>query len=239
MESSEELFARALRRIPGGVNSPVRAFRSVGGTPFFTPVGPGRNPDDVRRPRADWTSFARGDRQSTATTIRGSGRQSGPHSGTARASGLPTRTRFRWPNDPELVPSVEKVRLCNSGTEATMSAVRLARGFTGRDKIIKFSGCYHGHPDSLLIKAGSGALTHGHPDSAGIPEAFARETVVIPFNDSSALDAAFAANPGRSPPSSWSRIPPTSGSSSRRRASWPTCVGRAPATARSSSSTRS
>jgi len=96
-----------------------------------------------------------------------------------------------------LVPSVEKVRMCNSGTEATMSAVRLARGFTKRDKIIKFAGCYHGHSDSLLIKAGSGALTHGHPDSAGIPAAFARETVVIPFNDPASLDAAFAANPGQ------------------------------------------
>jgi glutamate-1-semialdehyde 2,1-aminomutase len=87
--------------------------------------------------------------------------------------------------------------MCNSGTEATMSAVRLARGFTGRDKLIKFSGCYHGHSDSLLIKAGSGALTHGHPDSAGIPAAFARETIVLPFNDPVALDAAFAANPGK------------------------------------------
>ena len=86
--------------------------------------------------------------------------------------------------------------MCNSGTEATMSAVRLARGFTGRDKIVKFSGCYHGHSDSLLVKAGSGALTHGHPDSAGVPAAFARETIVLPFNDLAALEAAFAANPG-------------------------------------------
>jgi len=96
-----------------------------------------------------------------------------------------------------LVPSIQKVRLCNSGTEATMSAIRLARGFTRRDKIIKFSGCYHGHSDSLLIKAGSGALTHGHPDSAGIPAAFAQETVVLPYNDRAALDAAFAANHGQ------------------------------------------
>src|SRR5208282_6498287 len=96
----------------------------------------------------------------------------------------------------ELVPSIQKVRMCNSGTEATMSAIRLARGFTRRDKIVKFSGCYHGHSDSLLIKAGSGALTHGYPDSAGIPEAFAGETVVVNFNDPAALDAAFDANPG-------------------------------------------
>jgi glutamate-1-semialdehyde 2,1-aminomutase len=92
------------------------------------------------------------------------------------------------------VPSIAKVRMCNSGTEATMSAIRLARGFTRRDKIIKFSGCYHGHSDSLLIKAGSGALTHGHPDSAGVPAAFARETIVLPFNDLGALEQAFAAN---------------------------------------------
>ncbi|MCM2275486.1 MAG: glutamate-1-semialdehyde 2,1-aminomutase, partial [Candidatus Didemnitutus sp.] len=89
-----------------------------------------------------------------------------------------------------------KVRMCSSGTEATMSAIRLARGFTKRDKIIKFAGCYHGHSDSLLVAAGSGALTHGHPDSAGVPAAFARETIVLPYNDTAALDAAIAANPG-------------------------------------------
>lgn len=93
------------------------------------------------------------------------------------------------------VPSIKKVRMCNSGTEATMTAIRLARGYTGRDKIIKFAGCYHGHSDSLLIKAGSGALTHGHPDSAGVPASFARETIVLPFNDRQALTDAFAANP--------------------------------------------
>jgi glutamate-1-semialdehyde 2,1-aminomutase len=87
--------------------------------------------------------------------------------------------------------------MCNSGTEATMSAIRLARGFTKRDKIIKFAGCYHGHSDSLLVKAGSGALTHGNPDSAGVPASFARETVVLPYNDTAALDAALAANPGQ------------------------------------------
>jgi glutamate-1-semialdehyde 2,1-aminomutase len=95
------------------------------------------------------------------------------------------------------VPSIRKVRMCSSGTEATMSAIRLARGFTGRDKIIKFSGCYHGHSDSLLIKAGSGALTHGNPDSAGVPASFARETIVLPYNDRAALEQAFAAHPGQ------------------------------------------
>src|SRR5208283_3371605 len=97
----------------------------------------------------------------------------------------------------ERVPSVQKVRMCNSGTEATMSAIRLARGFTQRDKIIKFDGCYHGHADSLLVKAGSGALTFGHPDSAGVPAAFTQHTIVVPYNDVEAVKAAFAANPNQ------------------------------------------
>src|SRR5688572_26698330 len=95
------------------------------------------------------------------------------------------------------VSSIHKVRMCNSGTEATMSAIRLARGFTKRDKIIKFDGCYHGHVDSLLVKAGSGALTFGHPDSAGVPAAFTQHTIVVPFNDEDAVRAAFLANPGQ------------------------------------------
>src|SRR5471032_2986853 len=95
------------------------------------------------------------------------------------------------------VPSIQKVRMCNSGTEATMSAIRLARGFTKRDKLVKFSGCYHGHSDALLIKAGSGALTHGHPDSAGVPAAVAQDTVVLRYNDRAALESAFAANPAQ------------------------------------------
>src|SRR4030095_3976496 len=97
----------------------------------------------------------------------------------------------------EAVPSVQKVRMCNSGTEATMSAIRLARGFTKRDKIIKFEGCYHGHTDSLLVKAGSGALTFGHPDSAGVPAAFTQHTIVVPFNEIDQVKAAFDANPGQ------------------------------------------
>jgi glutamate-1-semialdehyde 2,1-aminomutase len=196
MASSEDLFARALRRIPGGVNSPVRAFRSVGGTPFFTRSAQGATLTTAEgRELVDFVC-------TWGPAIHG---HNHPRIREAIAAALRDGTSFGTPNPyevrmaeliHELVPSVEKVRMCNSGTEATMSAVRLARGFTGRDKIIKFSGCYHGHSDSLLIKAGSGALTHGHPDSAGIPEAFARETVVIPFNDPSAVDAAFAANPG-------------------------------------------
>src|SRR5512137_2328150 len=95
------------------------------------------------------------------------------------------------------VPSVQKVRMCNSGTEACMSAIRLARGFTGRDKIIKFDGCYHGHADTLLVKAGSGPLTCGNPDSAGVPPAFVEQTLSLPFNDPEALKTAFAAHPGQ------------------------------------------
>jgi glutamate-1-semialdehyde 2,1-aminomutase len=129
-------------------------------------------------------------------------------------------------------PSVQKVRLCNSGTEACMSAIRLARGFTGRDKIIKFDGCYHGHADSLLVKAGSGALTFGHPDSAGVPAAFTQHTIVLPFNDTESVRAAFAANPGTSPASlsNPSRATPVCICPSR--AIWNFCVTSLPNTAR-------
>jgi glutamate-1-semialdehyde 2,1-aminomutase len=197
MDTSGDLFARALKRIPGGVNSPVRAFRSVGGSPFF--VTSARGATLVTADGRELIDFV----CTWGPAIHG---HNHPRIREAIAAALKDGTSFGTPNPYEvrmaelihaMVPSVDKVRLCNSGTEATMSAVRLARGFTGRDKIIKFSGCYHGHSDSLLIKAGSGALTHGHPDSAGIPAAFARETVVIPFNDPSAIDAAFAANPGQ------------------------------------------
>ncbi len=195
--SSENLFARAERLIPGGVNSPVRAFRSVGGAPFFTRSARGAfltTTDD--RELIDFVC-------TWGPAIHG---HNHPVIKAAIAAALDHGTSFGTPNPYEVemaelivtfFPSIRKVRLCSSGTEATMSAVRLARGFTGRDKIIKFAGCYHGHSDSLLIKAGSGALTHGHPDSAGIPAAFARETLVLPFNNPDALDAAFAAHPGQ------------------------------------------
>jgi glutamate-1-semialdehyde 2,1-aminomutase len=196
MESSEDLFARALRRIPGGVNSPVRAFRSVGGAPFFVTSARGATLTTAEgRELIDFVC-------TWGPAIHG---HNHPRIRKAIAGALANGTSFGTPNPYEvrmaelihqLVPSIEKVRMCNSGTEATMSAVRLARGFTGRDKIIKFSGCYHGHSDSLLVKAGSGALTHGHPDSAGVPAAYANETIVVSYNDPAALDAAFAANPG-------------------------------------------
>ena len=197
MSVSETLFARAKQLIPGGVNSPVRAFRSVGGAPFFVKAARGATlvtADD--RELIDFVC-------TWGPAIHG---HNHPAIKAAIATALEHGTSFGTPNPYEVemaelivkfVPSIQKVRMCNSGTEATMSAIRLARGFTKRDKIIKFSGCYHGHSDSLLIKAGSGALTHGNPDSAGVPASFASETVVLPFNDRAALDAAFAANPGQ------------------------------------------
>ena len=197
MTVSEDLFARALRLIPGGVNSPVRAFRSVGGAPFFVKSARGATLTTADgRELIDFVC-------TWGPAIHG---HNHPRIKAAIADALENGTSFGTPNPYEVemaelitrfVPSIQKVRLCNSGTEATMSAIRLARGFTRRDKIIKFAGCYHGHSDSLLIKAGSGALTHGHPDSAGIPAAFAQETVVLPYNDRAAVEAAFAANPGQ------------------------------------------
>ncbi len=194
---SSALFARAQKLIPGGVNSPVRAFRSVGGAPFFT-----RSAQGATLTTADGRELI--DFVCTwGPSIHG---HNHPRIREAIADALARGTSFGTPNPYEVemaelivtfFPSIQKVRMCSSGTEATMSAIRLARGFTGRDKIIKFAGCYHGHSDSLLVSAGSGALTHGHPDSAGVPAAFARETVVLPFNDPAALDAAFAANPGQ------------------------------------------
>jgi glutamate-1-semialdehyde 2,1-aminomutase len=194
---SERLFARARELIPGGVNSPVRAFRSVGGAPFFVS-------------RADGATLTTADGRKLIDFVCTWGPAIHGHNHPvireAVARALEAGTSFGTPNPYEvemaewivrLVPSIEMVRMCNSGTEATMSAIRLARGFTGRDKIIKFSGCYHGHSDSLLIKAGSGALTHGNPDSAGVPASFARETIVLPLNDTAAVDAAFAAHPGQ------------------------------------------
>ena len=197
MSSSESLFARAQQLIPGGVNSPVGAFRSVGGTPFFTQAARGATLTTADgRELIDFVC-------TWGPAIHG---HNHPRIKAAIAAALENGTSFGTPNPYEVrmaelivkfFPSIGKVRMCNSGTEATMSALRLARGFTKRDKIIKFAGCYHGHSDSLLVAAGSGALTHGHPDSAGIPAAFARETIVLPYNDPAALDAAFAANPGQ------------------------------------------
>ncbi len=197
MSVSDQLFTRAKQLIPGGVNSPVRAFRSVGGAPFFVKAADGATlvtADD--RELIDFVC-------TWGPAIHG---HNHPTIKAAIAQALEHGTSFGAPNPYEVemaelivrfVPSIQKVRMCNSGTEATMSAIRLARGFTRRDKIIKFAGCYHGHSDSLLIKAGSGALTHGNPDSAGVPAAFAQETVVVTYNDRGALEAAFTSNPGQ------------------------------------------
>jgi glutamate-1-semialdehyde 2,1-aminomutase len=191
---SEALFAEALKYIPGGVNSPVRAFRAVGGTPFFVNRARGCRVTDV-----DGNEYI--DYVGTwGPAILG---HAHPKIISAVKAAADFGTSFGIPNPSEvtmarlicsLVPSVQKVRMTNSGTEACMSAIRLARGFTKRDKIIKFDGCYHGHADSLLVKAGSGALTFGHPDSAGVPADFAKHTLVLPYNETEPLKAAFAAN---------------------------------------------
>jgi glutamate-1-semialdehyde 2,1-aminomutase len=191
---SEKLFAEALKYIPGGVNSPVRAFRAVGGQPFFVNRAKGAHIWDVDgNELIDYVC-------TWGPAILG---HAHPKIIAAVKAAADHGTSFGIPNPFEvtmaklicaLVPSVQKVRMCNSGTEACMSAIRLARGFTKRDKIIKFDGCYHGHVDSLLVKAGSGALTFGHPDSAGVPAAFTQHTIVLPFNDAEAVKAAFAAN---------------------------------------------
>jgi glutamate-1-semialdehyde 2,1-aminomutase len=194
LAQSEKLFAEALKYIPGGVNSPVRAFRAVGGQPFFVSKAKGARIWDVDgNELIDYVG-------TWGPAILG---HAHPKIIAAIKAAADCGTSFGIPNPLEvtmaklicgLVPSVQKVRMTSSGTEACMSAVRLARGFTRRDKIIKFDGCYHGHADSLLVRAGSGALTFGNPDSAGVPADFAKLTLVLPFNDVEAVKAAFAAN---------------------------------------------
>ena len=191
---SEKLFAEALKYIPGGVNSPVRAFRAVGGNPFFVNRASGAHIWDVDgNELIDYVG-------TWGPAILG---HAHPKIISAVKAAAEFGTSFGIPNPLEvtmakliceLVPSVKKIRMTSSGTEACMSAIRLARGFTKRDKIIKFDGCYHGHVDSLLVRAGSGALTFGHPDSAGIPAAFTSHTIVAPFNDVEAVKTIFAAN---------------------------------------------
>ncbi len=193
-KKSKQLFAEALKYIPGGVNSPVRAFRAVGGQPFFVNKAKGARMWDVDgNELIDFVC-------TWGPAILG---HAHPKIISAVKKAADHGTSFGIPNPFEvtmaklickLVPSVQKVRMTNSGTEACMSAIRLARGFTRRDKIIKFDGCYHGHADSLLVKAGSGALTFGNPDSAGVPAAFTQHTIVLPFNNTDAVKAAFAAN---------------------------------------------
>ena len=191
---NEQLFARAQRTIPAGVNSPVRAFRSVGGTPRFFERGDGAYLWDADGTRyidyvGSWGPAILGHAHpAVVQAVRDAATR-------GLSFGAPTEAEVEMA---ELLcrrlPSIELVRLVSSGTEATMSALRLARGYTGRSKIVKFEGCYHGHGDSLLVKAGSGALTFGQPSSAGIPPAIANETIVLPYNDLGAVEAVLRAN---------------------------------------------
>lgn len=194
---SEELFEEALKHIPGGVNSPVRAFRGVGGQPFFAERAEGAHVWDVDGKKyvdyvGTWGPAILGHAAKVIIEAVKKAADKGA------SFGIPSEPEVRMAQlVKECVPSVEKVRMVNSGTEACMSAIRVARGFTDRPKIIKFDGCYHGHVDSLLVKAGSGALTCGNPDSGGVPAEFTAHTIVLPFNDSDAVEQAFAANKGQ------------------------------------------
>ena len=188
---NDTLFARAQKTTPGGVNSPVRAFRSVGGTPRFITRAHGPyfwDADDKRYIDyiGSWGPAIVGHAHPEVVKAVQDAATRG------LSFGAPTEGEIEMAEEIcRLVPSIEQVRLVSSGTEATMSALRLARGFTGRDKIIKFEGCYHGHADSLLVKAGSGLLTFGNPTSAGVPEAFVNNTMVLNYNDVAQLEETF------------------------------------------------
>ena len=191
---SEALFAESLKHIPGGVNSPVRAFRGVGGQPFFAERAAGANVWDVDGNEyidyvGTWGPAILGHANPAIIEAVKNAAEQGTSFGIPHPHELRMAQLLK-----ECAPSVEKVRMVNSGTEACMSAIRVARGFTDRTKIIKFDGCYHGHADSLLVKAGSGALTCGNPDSAGVPAEFTAHTIVLPFNDQAAVKEAFSAN---------------------------------------------
>ncbi|MDA1073453.1 MAG: glutamate-1-semialdehyde 2,1-aminomutase [Proteobacteria bacterium] len=192
---SDALFKRASATIPGGVNSPVRAFKGVGGTPVFFARGEGVHLTDVDGNR--YVDFV----ASWGPMILGHGNRDVVEAVKAQAEialgfGAPTEIEIDLAEQiVSMVPSIDQVRMVNSGTEATMSAIRLARGYTGRDLIIKFTGCYHGHSDSLLVKAGSGVLTLGIPNSPGVPEAVAAATLTLPFNQLDAVAQAFAQYP--------------------------------------------
>ena len=186
-KKSHSLFQKACRLIPGGVNSPVRAFKAVGGNPIFIESAAGSKIRDVDGNVyidyvLSWGPLILGHAHPKVVNSLKKAVENGT------SYGAPTRLEIELA---ELVlrayPSMDKVRMVNSGTEATMSAIRLARGFTGRDRIIKFEGCYHGHADGLLVKAGSGATTFGVPDSPGVPKSYARNTITLPFNDIAAL----------------------------------------------------
>jgi glutamate-1-semialdehyde 2,1-aminomutase len=191
---SQELFLHAKKRLIGGVNSPVRAFGAVGGSPIFIATANGSVLEDVDGNKyidfiSSWGPMILGHNNPIVTkaiteqVVRGTS-YGAPHEAEITLAELICQK----------MPTIEKLRMVNSGTEATMSAIRLARGFTGRDKIIKFSGCYHGHADAFLIEAGSGALTMGHPSSPGIPRDTSKHTIIAKFNDGDQVAALFAAH---------------------------------------------
>ncbi|HVY05774.1 MAG TPA: glutamate-1-semialdehyde 2,1-aminomutase [Burkholderiales bacterium] len=190
---NEILFEQSQRVIPGGVNSPVRAFRSVGGTPVFFSRGEGPHVWDADGKRyidyvGSWGPLVLGHAHPEVVNAVKEA------AGRGLSFGAPTESELEmaeWIT--RCLPSMEQVRLVSSGTEATMTAIRLARGFTGRPKIVKFEGCYHGHADSLLVKAGSGALTLGQPSSAGVPPEITAHTIVLDYNDAGMLESAFKA----------------------------------------------
>ena len=192
MTLSHELFAKAQRHIPGGVNSPVRAFHGVGGEPLFIERGEGAWLVDADGKRyvdyvGSWGPMILGHAHPAVLAAVKAAVDKGLGFGAPTAIETTMADRIC-----DLVPSIEMVRMVNSGTEATMSAIRLARAYTGRDKILKFEGCYHGHSDSLLVKAGSGALTLGVPTSPGVPVALAEHTMTVPYNDLASVEEAFA-----------------------------------------------
>jgi len=188
---SQALFERAQLSIPGGVNSPVRAFRGVGGTPPFIVKGQGSRIYDADGNEyidyvGSWGPLLLGHRFQPVLDALNEALERGTSFGAPTEQEIDLAELIR-----ELVPSIEMVRLVNSGTEATMSALRVARGFTGRDITVKFEGCYHGHVDSLLVKAGSGVMTLGLPDSPGVPRGFSATTIALPFNDAARVDSLF------------------------------------------------
>ncbi|MBU3823838.1 MAG: glutamate-1-semialdehyde 2,1-aminomutase [Candidatus Oceanisphaera merdipullorum] len=195
MSKSDDLFAKARLVIPGGVNSPVRAFNGVGGTPRFIERADGAYIYDADGQSyvdyiGSWGPMILGHNAAVVREAVIEAAQRGLSFGAPTASEVTMAEKVK-----ELVPSMELTRMVNSGTEATMSAIRLARGFTHRDKILKFEGCYHGHADCLLVKAGSGALTLGQPNSPGVPADFAKHTLTATYNDLESVKAAFAAAP--------------------------------------------
>ena len=195
LQKSEELFAQAQKYIPGGVNSPVRSFRAVGGTPPFLARGSGSRVWDVDGNEyidylGSWGPLVLGHSHPAVVEAVKKAAEGGTSFGAPVAQEVELAQIIC-----EALPSVESVRLVSSGTEACMSAIRLARAHTGRDKLIKFAGCYHGHADGLLVKAGSGALTHGIPTSAGVPASYASETLVADYNDLLSVEALFGQHP--------------------------------------------